>query len=74
MTEISAVPAYNPVLATLVLPAQASFVSADLGCAFSPSAGTVTCTIANLNGASNVNRQASPPHACSHCLSRNGGW
>lgn len=40
---------------TLVLPAEATFVSADAGCVYSANVGGVTCTIGSLSAASNVN-------------------
>lgn len=43
------------VRATLTLPAQATFVSADTSCTYNANAGVVTCTIASLNAASNQN-------------------
>ena len=45
------------VRASVVLPAEAAFVSASAGCAFNANVGAVTCTIANLGAASNVNLQ-----------------
>jgi hypothetical protein len=40
---------------TLVLPAEATFVSADAGCVYNANVGGVTCTIGSLGAASNVN-------------------
>lgn len=40
---------------TLVLPAEATFVSGDAGCVYSANVGGVTCTIGSLSAASNVN-------------------
>jgi uncharacterized repeat protein (TIGR01451 family) len=45
------------VRATVVLPAEATFVSADSGCSYNANVGAVTCTIASLGAGSNVNLQ-----------------
>ncbi|MCQ9374188.1 S8 family serine peptidase [Methyloversatilis sp. XJ19-13] len=47
--------AASNVQTSLVLPAEASFVSADPGCIFNANVGAVTCTITGLNPGNNVN-------------------
>lgn len=47
--------AASNVRVTVVMPAEASFVSADAGCAYNANVGAVTCTIGSLGAASNVN-------------------
>jgi len=47
----------NNVKATVVLPAEASFVSADPGCVYNANVGAVTCTIASLGAASSISLQ-----------------
>lgn len=49
--------AASNVRATVVLPAESTFVSADSGCAYNANVSAVTCTLASLAAASNVNLQ-----------------
>lgn len=44
------------VRATVILPAEASFVSADAGCIYNANVAAVTCTIASLNASTSVTR------------------
>lgn len=49
--------AASNVRATVVLPAEASFVSADPGCVYNANVSAVTCTIASLGAATSVSLQ-----------------
>ena len=48
--------AASNVRATVILPAEASFVSADAGCVYNANVGAVTCTITSLNASTSVTR------------------
>lgn len=48
--------AASSVRATVILPAEASFVSADAGCVYNANVAAVTCTIASLNASTSVTR------------------
>lgn len=49
--------AASNVKATVVLPAEASFVSADTGCVYNANVSAVTCTIASLGAATSISLQ-----------------
>lgn len=55
ITNLGTVSASN-VRATVILPAQASFVSADAGCVYSANLGGITCAVGSLDAASSVTR------------------
>lgn len=44
------------VRATVILPAEASFVSADAGCVYNANVAAVTCTLASLNASTSITR------------------